>query len=75
MKKRVRRTHSREFKVRVALEALTGEETLAELTERFDLHPKQMPVEGATAGALPRVRQAVGAGHGTGGPARSHVFR
>ena len=42
MKRSTRRTHSRECKIRMALEAIKGEETLAELAERFDLHPKQI---------------------------------
>jgi len=42
MSKRPRRNHLPAFKAKVALEAATGEYTLAGLAQRFDLHPNQI---------------------------------
>ncbi len=40
--RRPRRTHSPEFKAKVALAALRGDKTLAELAEQYDIHPVQI---------------------------------
>ena len=40
--KESRRKHSPAFKAKVALEALKGEEPIAELANRFEVHPGQV---------------------------------
>lgn len=42
MSKRQRRNHSPTFKARVALAAIKGEKTLAELAQQFDVHANQI---------------------------------
>ncbi len=42
MARRPRRNHKPQFKAKVALEALKGEQTMAELAERFDVHSNQI---------------------------------
>jgi transposase-like protein len=42
MTKRLRRTHAPAFKAKVALAAIKGDKTLAELAQQFDVHPNQI---------------------------------
>ncbi len=42
MSKRPRRNHAPGFKAKVALEALKGEQTIVELSQRFQVHPNQI---------------------------------
>src|SRR4051794_5306385 len=42
MTKRPRRNHTPTFKAKVALAAVKGDKTLAELAQHFDIHPNQI---------------------------------
>jgi|ERR1700678_2297257 transposase-like protein len=42
MTRRARRNHTPAFKAKVALAAIKGEMTLAQLAEHFDVHPNQI---------------------------------
>ena len=42
MSRRPRRNHASAFKAKVALAAIKGDRTLAELAEQFDVHPNQI---------------------------------
>ena len=54
MSRRPRRNHAPAFKAKLALAAIKGDRTLAELAEQFDVHPNQITswkaqLEGAAA--------------------------
>ena len=42
MSRRPRRNHTPAFKAKVALAAIRGERTLADLAQQFDVHPNQI---------------------------------
>ena len=42
MTRRMRRNHTPGFKAKVALAAIKGDRTLAELAQLFDVHPNQI---------------------------------
>lgn len=42
MCRRPRRKHSAAFKAKVALEAVKGDKTVAEIAQKRDVHPKQV---------------------------------
>jgi transposase-like protein len=42
MSRRPRRNHSATFKAKVAIAAIKGERTIAQIAEQFDVHPNQV---------------------------------
>ena len=42
MTRRTRRNHTAAFKAKVALEAVKGEKTVAEIAQKHDVHPNQV---------------------------------
>ena len=50
MSRRARRNHTPAFKAKVALAAVKGDRTIAQLAEHFDVHPNQIT---AWRGQLP----------------------
>jgi transposase-like protein len=42
MSKRPRRNHAPAFKAKVALDALKGDQTIVELSQRYQVHPNQI---------------------------------
>ena len=66
MSRRARRNHTPAFKAKVALPAVKGDRTLAQLAEQFDVHPNQITswkaqLEGGAADVF-------GPGHGNATP-------
>ena len=49
MNRRPRRNHTATFKAKVALAAIKGDRTLAQLAEQFDVHPNQITSSTAQA--------------------------
>ncbi len=67
MSRRPRRNHSPAFKAKVALAAIKGERTIAQLTDQFDVHPNQiMAWKAQLEGSAPNV---FGPGSGAAQPA------
>jgi len=64
MTKRPRRKHTPAFKAKVALAAIRGQNTLAELAQHFDVHPNQITQWKAQLqeGAIEVFGSAAGAG-------------
>jgi transposase len=68
MTKRTRRTHNPAFKAKVALAAIKGEKTLAELAQQFDVHANQITAwKAQLVGSAAEVFGA--SGSGTAAPA------
>jgi transposase len=67
MTKRTRRTHSPAFKAKVALAAVKGERTLAELAKQFEVHPTQ--ITAWKTQLLESLPELFGAGRGGAEPA------
>jgi transposase-like protein len=69
MTRRPRRNHTASFKAKVALAAIKGDRTIAQLAEQFDVHPNQITswkaqLEGGAADVFGR-----GGGNGAEPPA------
>ena len=65
MTKRPRRNHTPAFKAKVALAAVRGDKTLAELAQQFDIHSDQITqwkaklLDGAAGLSAPKVAATV----------------
>ena len=63
MTRRPRRNHTPAFKAKVALAAVKGEKTLAELAQQFDIHPNQITQDAGSPVGAEAVRD-LAEGHG-----------
>src|SRR3990170_4024047 len=86
MSRRPRRNHTPAFKAKVALAAIKGDRTLAQLAEQFDVHPNQITtwkaqLEGGAAdvfgpgGGTPVRRREVASREDRRADARERFFR
>jgi transposase len=82
MSRRARRNHTPAFKAKVALGAVKGDRTLAQLAEQFDVHLNQITTSNYGDSALNGVRAVTGrqAGsrigpHDTARPDQVHCHR
>ena len=69
MQRRARRNHTPAFKAKVALAAIKGDRTLAQIAEQFDVHPNQVTswkaqLEGSAADVVRELSPKVGDGQG-----------
>ena len=71
MTKRTRRNHTAAFKAKVALAAMKGDKTLAELAQQFDVHPNQITDWKRQLAGRARRRVRRGAAAERGGAGRS----
>src|SRR5262245_60224775 len=70
MKRRPRRNHSAAFKAKVAIAAIKGDQTIAEIAEQYDVHTNQVTtwkaqLEGGAADVF---------GNGSGAARRNHTL-
>ena len=60
MARRKRRNHSARFKAEVALAAVKGDRTIAELAQQYDIHPNQITDWKCNSSTVQRRCSAIG---------------